>query len=969
MAGSIITFYSYKGGVGRTFALANIGATLMKWGAKVLFIDWDLDAPGLHHYLEGASSRRQNLVDRRGLVDLIEDFSIDEESTPDWRSYVQEVTLGPANLTADVLTAGQQNDRYPRRARTLDWAGLYADRSLGNFIEECRSTWRSSYDFVLVDSRTGITDIGGICTAQLPDIVVFVFTANDQSIRGSLSTMKQAARARNRLPQNRSRQLFLPMMSRFDARDEHKLGEYWKSRAVEQLEELYRAWVPRSVDCRAVLDHCTVPYWPIWSFGERVAAVEESDRHPEYISYHFATLASMLSHRLESIDVLVNSRDLFVDSARRAVVARRVGLRRALVVSAGGENPMARAVAAELRDRGFVVEGARHGRASIPLTEIVDDDVSRAAITVLLVSSSSALSDLESDQVDSLLRVNRRSTIQSVLPVVLDDDGWSVLPGSVRRGSYLDLSSRHQAGEAARRVADEVERIVGEAAGRSPDADPAMRQMSLARDALDSGDLDLARSAFESLLSAENTSTIVRINALEGLARLSRRQGDVAASVTYLERALASRRQSNSEDGVASALVQLGDGQVAIGDLDAAEGCYWDAIKSSAGAGEIAARAYSGIADVLVRRGEYDAGLAIRHDKELPLYELSGDTRSAAAAWISVADVHYRRGDYSEALRILRDECLPRYVRLSESRSAAETWGKIADVYFGLGDYDEVLRIRREEELPLYERVGDSRSVAVAWGGVADVHFQRGDYDEALRIRRSECLPVYEQLGDSRAVALTWGKIADVYFGLGDYDEVLRIRREEELPLYERVGDSRSVAVAWGGVADVHFQRGDYDEALRIRRSECLPVYEQLGDSRAVALTWGKIADIHVERGEIDLATELQERRLEAFRQLGDVDGIAITQWGLAQMAIAQGEVDQAALDRLVESFQINVERRHTDGIAVVGGLLGQILTVIDHPDSEDVLRVAITAHIELGRAAGAKALTALLEGELDEEL
>jgi len=35
--GTVITFYSYKGGVGRTLALANIGATLCKWGYKVLF--------------------------------------------------------------------------------------------------------------------------------------------------------------------------------------------------------------------------------------------------------------------------------------------------------------------------------------------------------------------------------------------------------------------------------------------------------------------------------------------------------------------------------------------------------------------------------------------------------------------------------------------------------------------------------------------------------------------------------------------------------------------------------------------------------------------------------------------------------------------------------------------------------------------------------------------------------------------
>jgi MinD-like ATPase involved in chromosome partitioning or flagellar assembly len=44
--GKIVTFYSYKGGVGRTMAMANAGAFLAAAGKKVLLVDWDLEAPG-----------------------------------------------------------------------------------------------------------------------------------------------------------------------------------------------------------------------------------------------------------------------------------------------------------------------------------------------------------------------------------------------------------------------------------------------------------------------------------------------------------------------------------------------------------------------------------------------------------------------------------------------------------------------------------------------------------------------------------------------------------------------------------------------------------------------------------------------------------------------------------------------------------------------------------------------------------
>src|SRR5262249_13442037 len=55
--GTIYTFYSYKGGVGRSMALANVAALLARWGQRVLVLDWDLEAPGLEKYFERPTSR------------------------------------------------------------------------------------------------------------------------------------------------------------------------------------------------------------------------------------------------------------------------------------------------------------------------------------------------------------------------------------------------------------------------------------------------------------------------------------------------------------------------------------------------------------------------------------------------------------------------------------------------------------------------------------------------------------------------------------------------------------------------------------------------------------------------------------------------------------------------------------------------------------------------------------------------
>ena len=87
--GQIITFYSYKGGTGRSMALANIACLLAEQqvaagGKGVLMIDWDLEAPGLHRYFAkrltttrlGIESlnRRDAHNSLPGLIDLFYEF-------------------------------------------------------------------------------------------------------------------------------------------------------------------------------------------------------------------------------------------------------------------------------------------------------------------------------------------------------------------------------------------------------------------------------------------------------------------------------------------------------------------------------------------------------------------------------------------------------------------------------------------------------------------------------------------------------------------------------------------------------------------------------------------------------------------------------------------------------------------------------------------------------------------------------
>src|SRR4051812_23386231 len=71
--GRIYTFYSYKGGTGRTMALANVAWILASAGRRVLTIDWDLEAPGLHRYYHPFLQDPDATVGE-GLIDFLLEF-------------------------------------------------------------------------------------------------------------------------------------------------------------------------------------------------------------------------------------------------------------------------------------------------------------------------------------------------------------------------------------------------------------------------------------------------------------------------------------------------------------------------------------------------------------------------------------------------------------------------------------------------------------------------------------------------------------------------------------------------------------------------------------------------------------------------------------------------------------------------------------------------------------------------------
>ncbi len=264
---SIVTFYSYKGGVGRSMALANIAVLLARRGLRVLAVDWDLEAPGLDQYFASLKLDTSG----NGLLRLILDVA--DGKSAHYKDYLWKVSISEGSDFA-FLPSGRDSDmEYAKNLDQFDWRAFFSKYGGGDFIEQLREQWRTDFDVVLIDSRTGLTDTGGICTIQLPDVVVPMFTANYQSLYGVRDVMRLAQRARQMLANDRMPLTIFPLPSRFGVRSEFHESQEWIDRFEEALTEFYEDWLPKWARPRFVLEQVKIPQVDYFGFGEKPLCV------------------------------------------------------------------------------------------------------------------------------------------------------------------------------------------------------------------------------------------------------------------------------------------------------------------------------------------------------------------------------------------------------------------------------------------------------------------------------------------------------------------------------------------------------------------------------------------------------------------------------------------------------------------------------------------------------------------------
>jgi MinD-like ATPase involved in chromosome partitioning or flagellar assembly len=312
--GRIITFYSYKGGTGRSMALANVAWILASQGRRVLVIDWDLEAPGLHRYF-APFLEDPELASSPGLIDFVCEFSEaarvaakttpatsasssgDTTSSDPWHApflsllrYTYSLDAQFGEGTVDFVPAGQQGPGYALRVNGFNWQDFYEKLGGGLLLEGLKKRLREDYDFVLIDSRTGISDTSGVCTVQMPDELVVLFTLNQQSIKGAAAVAESVTAQRRRASGEPSLRVW-PVATRVELAEKERLDAARQS--ARSVFQDYLRHMPRK-DRERYWGDTEVLYQPYFAYEEVLAVFVEQRRQKASLLASFEALSALL---------------------------------------------------------------------------------------------------------------------------------------------------------------------------------------------------------------------------------------------------------------------------------------------------------------------------------------------------------------------------------------------------------------------------------------------------------------------------------------------------------------------------------------------------------------------------------------------------------------------------------------------------------------------------------------------------
>lgn len=282
----IASFYSYKGGVGRSTLVAIVASLLASTGEEVVIVDLDLEAPGQQVLFD--------VIPSRGVIDyVVEHIALDSNELT---GLLLDVTNQVADATGKIYLApaGAADWSYVEKLARLDFAAQTSEgfdspahAALSSLLKQIRSVHNP--DWILLDARTGIHDLGGLAMHAFAHIDVLVGRDGRQATEGLELCLE--ALARRRSPDDirtlivhalapaplDDAQFSLPIQRAF----REKTYELFRKTIYESMADLE---VPAADDRSAQHSPFPVPLDPTFGRIEALRAMDELRSRSHYIS-------------------------------------------------------------------------------------------------------------------------------------------------------------------------------------------------------------------------------------------------------------------------------------------------------------------------------------------------------------------------------------------------------------------------------------------------------------------------------------------------------------------------------------------------------------------------------------------------------------------------------------------------------------------------------------------------------------
>ncbi|MBU4263468.1 MAG: P-loop NTPase [Proteobacteria bacterium] len=181
---SRIVFFSIKGGVGRSTALAATAWALAERGKRVLVLDLDLESPGLSSSLLPEDRRPAFGIADWLVEDLVEngDAVFEDMVATSALSHNGEIFVVPAHgVKAGEYVAKLGRVWMPKVC--FDGSRELWPKRLSRLLDGLEKRW--SPDVTLIDSRAGIDEVASACLTDLSASTIFLFAIDgDQTWSG-----------------------------------------------------------------------------------------------------------------------------------------------------------------------------------------------------------------------------------------------------------------------------------------------------------------------------------------------------------------------------------------------------------------------------------------------------------------------------------------------------------------------------------------------------------------------------------------------------------------------------------------------------------------------------------------------------------------------------------------------------------------------------------------------------------------